>query len=350
MALTKKSVFAIILIAVLSSCGQNGYKITGEIKDYTGDVILVVDKQIVQTTTTTDGTFSFQGDLDIPLPAEIITDPQGRSFAFILTNQEVDITSTDGNGFTITGSPLTEKLDRIDAEIDDLYKKANDSLTYYGKLEDWNNYDRIGTERNEQLKRIIRENNDNTVGALVLEKNSGMFTEEEVFELIGEFAPEVRSAKFFDGFATRFETAYKLRIGTSYIDLSLPDADGKTHKISDYLSQEKYVILEFWASWCGPCLAKIPALKEIYGKFQDKGVEIYAVSMDENKDSWIKSYTSNELEWVQVSNLKAWDDNPLLETYGIRSVPLIFLIAPDGTILEKTQYYVGNILQILEDK
>ena len=121
-------------------------------------------------------------------------------------------------------------------------------------------------------------------------------------------------------------------IGDKAPDLALEDTNGKAIKLSSL--QGKYVLLDFWASWCGPCRAENPNVLAAYNKFKDKNFTILAVSLDNNKEPWLKAVHHDALLWPQVSDLKGWK-SPAAAKYGVHSIPSNFLIDPKGTIIAK---------------
>lgn len=121
----------------------------------------------------------------------------------------------------------------------------------------------------------------------------------------------------------------QMRPGQNAADLSLPDLNGKTVSLSEF--KGKVVLLDFWASWCGPCRHNNPRLVKLYNKFHDKGFEIYGVSLDEDTKSWKKAVRNDKLSWTQVIDDKGWDATSIV-TYGINFIPSSFLIDRDGVI------------------
>src|SRR5690606_31430035 len=103
-------------------------------------------------------------------------------------------------------------------------------------------------------------------------------------------------------------------------------------KLSDH--KGKYLLVDFWASWCGPCRRENPNLVKAWQKYKDKGFDVFGVSLDRKKENWVKAIKDDQLTWTQVSDLKFWNSEAA-KLYGVRAIPSNVLLSPDGTIIAK---------------
>ncbi|MEA3318297.1 MAG: TlpA disulfide reductase family protein, partial [Bacteroidota bacterium] len=124
----------------------------------------------------------------------------------------------------------------------------------------------------------------------------------------------------------------KVSIGFKAPEIALPTPNGDTISLSSL--EGKYILLNFWASWCIPCRTETPKLIKIYKKYKNKGFEIYQVSLDRKEESWKNAIKKDNLNWINVSDLKFWDSAPA-KIYNIRSIPTNFLINKKGIIIAK---------------
>lgn len=130
----------------------------------------------------------------------------------------------------------------------------------------------------------------------------------------------------------RVRKAKKLMPGVAAPEIVQKNPDGKELKLSDY--KGKIVLIDFWASWCGPCRRENPNVVRVYNKFKDKGFEIFGVSLDKSKDKWIKAIEKDKLTWPHVSDLKGWGSKHAKD-YGVTGIPQTFLVDKEGKIIAK---------------
>ena len=119
-----------------------------------------------------------------------------------------------------------------------------------------------------------------------------------------------------------------------YIDLALPGPGGNVVKVSDYVSQNMLTLIDFWASWCGPCRAEMPYVVRTYQAFHDKGFEIVGVSFDNNRETWLAAISQLQMAWPQMSDLKGWESEGA-RVYHVQAIPSNVLIDRQGYIVAR---------------
>lgn len=149
----------------------------------------------------------------------------------------------------------------------------------------------------------------------------------------GKVDPELIQLKFGEG--TPAADMGRVKMGSPAPDFTIPDMAGNKVTLSSF--KGKYVFIDFWASWCSPCIAQIPHLKEINDQFKDKNFLLLAVSLDSKLEGWEKAVKKHELTWLNVSNLKGWGE-PVAGLYGVRYLPSNVLIDPAGNVIAYDLY------------
>ena len=131
-------------------------------------------------------------------------------------------------------------------------------------------------------------------------------------------------------------------IGQPFTDLEMADPDGRQHKLSELVGEGKYVLVDFWASWCGPCRAEMPNVLEAYNTYHAKGFEVIGISFDQKKAAWVRAIQQLQLPWLQLSDLKGWEC-AAAPVYKVDAIPDNILIDPQGRIVARGLR--GKVLQ-----
>ena len=128
------------------------------------------------------------------------------------------------------------------------------------------------------------------------------------------------------------EDPMQVFVGRQYTDLQLKDFNGQTHRLSEYVGKGKWVLIDFWASWCGPCREELPDLVKIYEAFHNNGFDVVGISLDDEVEAWQKAVKKMKLSWHHLSDLKGWDSKAV-ETYKVFGIPTNLLVNPKGKIV-----------------
>ena len=146
-------------------------------------------------------------------------------------------------------------------------------------------------------------------------------------------ADEIRAQKH-QSIVDRIAVLERTAVGQPFTDLAMEDPDGNLMHLSDYAGKGKYILVDFWASWCGPCKAEMPHVVELYNQYKDKGFDIVSVSFDSKKENWLKAIPEWGMPWHHMSDLKGWGSEGS-SAYAVNAIPHTVLLGPDGTILAR---------------
>ena len=270
---------------------------------------------------------------------------------------EVDLARKD-NYYTVKGSEATQQMkdfastysdysvrvNKAFNEMDSLKRfQANDSLIVAATSAK-NNEIRV---LNDYLKNFINNTNHPSVGLFALGWASRSFTKEEFEAGLGTIVKKFPTnssvmalKKNYDAQQAQMEEAQKrqreyaekeqLWVGKTAPDLSMPDPNGTPISISSF--RGKYVLVDFWASWCGPCRGENPNLVRVFNQYKNKNFTILGVSLDRGKDEWIQAVQDDQLTWSHMSDLKFWDSKAV-ETYKFDAIPYNVLVDPQGKVI-----------------
>ncbi|MBO7198380.1 MAG: AhpC/TSA family protein [Tidjanibacter sp.] len=314
---------------MLVGCGAD-YVIKGNIEGYTGEVKLMANKstECFATTTTEDGAFTLDVDTKAPLFANLVLGEKSKMIFVEKGEVVVGGSLEDFDSLKVSGTPANEANA---AYMEQMQKLVSD----YMAATDEDAKDSIVKAYDDHIANTYEANKDNIFGLYLLASQIYYeMTPDEILEAVAVLPKALQKSQGAVTLKNHAEAIKRVEVGQKFIDLELPDKDGNMVKLSDVLAANKYVLLDFWASWCGPCMGEVPYLVADYAEYHPLGFEIYGVSLDKNREPWVKTMESKGLVWPNVSELMYWQD-PSAQKYAVRSIPSNFLIASDGTIVAR---------------
>ena len=189
-------------------------------------------------------------------------------------------------------------------------------------------------ESNKIAESIIRQNPSSFASVMLLNNICRDLTLAELEQLYGLLSPKFKKGSFAQSIGDNISGRKKSTIGTTVDDFTLNDPKNNPMKFSSL--KGKYVLIDFWGSWCGPCHQAFPRLKELYSKYHDKGFEILGIATESNPDAWTKDIVKSELPWLQMVDDKT--SNVSQKQFAVTEYPTTVLIDPDGRIIGRFAY------------
>lgn len=238
--------------------------------------------------------------------------------------------NTEVNELKSMTAAVERKMEKIEAKAEKLLAKGRDSriiITKYQPI-----LEKLEAQEEQISRNYIRMYPERSYSQAMLHTSSKVYGPDSTRALLALMPEAFRQSSEGQDIQRYLELNVPIQVGAAYTNITQPDSLGNPIALGSL--QGKWLLLEFWASGCGPCRIENPALRQVYGAFQPKGLEIYAVSLDTDKTSWLKAIADDSLPWVHVSDLKG-SYNLAALTYGVYGIPNNFLISPDGKIVAK---------------
>ncbi|BEI58734.1 MULTISPECIES: TlpA disulfide reductase family protein [Butyricimonas] len=329
----------------LAACNaQSGYKVTGTVEGMPDGkaIIATVNGSSLDTLAKADvknGSFEFTGNVSEPTGAYIMVIGQRGAIPFMLENANITVNAGQA-GLTVTGSEGQKIYDQFMAintttqqeamKLQQEYQAANGDQAKMQAVQEA--YAKLMTDAQAKETELIKANPDSYVSTFVIVSSMGQMEYEQLkerYNLLGEKAKASAQGKAIAAQIAKLEST---AIGQIAPNFTITTPEGES--ISLYDIKGKVKLIDFWASWCGPCRGENPHVVEIYKEYHPKGLEIFGVSLDNNKEAWVKAIADDGLVWKHGSDLKGWQSAPA-QLYSVSGIPHTVLLDENNKIIAK---------------
>ncbi len=370
--MVKNFILFVLIVLMISSCGfRKKIKVQGQLINTANEYIYLKEMSSTDVFTVdsakinADGEFTLRGERDKPAFYSLYLSKNNNITLIIKPGEKLIISgdakdlvhtySVEGSKDSQLAKELNDKINSTLVRIDSLGRTYRDSIHSHNILviraKCDSTYEVIVNEHQKYSEAFIKTNLHSLASLMALYQQyspkHSVFNPAEHFELF-KMVDSVMMIDYPITDATQSlhkligdvadrnkqqaETEKKVAIGAVAPEIVLPSPKEEIAKLSS--TRGKYVLLDFWASWCKPCRQENPNLVKAFYKYRYQGFDIFQVSLDRNKNSWIKGIQDDHLAWTQVSDLKMWD-SPIVTLYGIQGIPHNLLLAPTGKIIAK---------------
>jgi thiol-disulfide isomerase/thioredoxin len=340
---------AVMTLALLASCQQNSYRIEGSGEALTdGDTLFLTTDLTMLTPSDTivvkDGKFSITGETDSTYFCLLYSARENAlAMPFFVEPGTIRIDlPKDMEKARVSGTLCNQEWQIVSDTMAVMSKKMNQlAMQAYGgqlNMEQQANLEDEAERLNDQFRQFIyktgKRNINNEFGYFIVTFYSdGLLKPDQCKELIQLMPDALRQRTPIKKMEQALGVLQSTAAGETIKDFRMAGLDGNDISLLDEVKKNQLTLLDFWASWCGPCRRAMPQVVTIYQKFHDKGFGIIGISLDEDKDSWAKAVQELGITWTQMSDLKGWD-NAIAKAFNIRAIPHMMLVDQEGRIVK----------------
>jgi len=347
-----KSVFYLLTIAALmAACtSEPRYTIKGDIAGSENEIFYlqrVVDGQIapIDSAVSEKGSFKMTGTIDYPDLVQLVAMNKGGRINFYLENAKINVNGQIDSleAATISGSKTQDEYQSLIGASQSFNEQAMNIDKEYQIARPANDTEKMSqlekeiTDLEDKMvamqKDFVKNNPSSYVAPAVLRSISYYMEGEEIVGIISAMDTNVAKTPIVKELNDMATAMKAVAVGQKAPDFTMNDVDGNPVSLSSKIGS-KLLLVDFWAGWCNPCRQENPNLVKIYNQFHKKGFDIFGVSLDQQKQNWVKAIADDKLTWTHVSDLQYWN-NAAARLYSVRAIPANFLLDETGTIIAR---------------
>lgn len=328
---------------------QSGYEVNGVISGFDSSYVYlqkVIDGSLsaVDSVLCTNGKFVFKGEVNFPEMYYLNFGSRKFHTNLFIENSKIVVEANYDSleNLTITGSRSHAEFEQyqdevlpFDNKIKDLYKQYEEASNDENKslmTQIESTMEVLSIDKKNFVKNYVGNHKKSVVSPYILRRVAYSLEVEELDSMVNILDTSLRASVYYKSMNSKVAALRNVAIGKSAPDFTLNDTTETPISLSSF--KGKYLLVDFWASWCGDCRRENPNVVKLYEDYKDKGLEILGVSFDKKKDAWIKGIKDDGLTWPQVSDLKGWGSGAG-KLYGVSSIPHTVLLDKDGVIIAK---------------
>ena len=337
-------------VLALTACHSNTYKISGAVEGLNdGDTLFITNDLQTGIPTDTlivkDGKFELSGETDSTYLCMVYSEKRNELNApFFIEPGNISIKLVETPGASrVGGTKCNEQWQELNDSVMTIGKEINRIAEHiYGntvdEMEQQKGMDQI-EKLNQRFSAIVvkttEKNIKNEFGYFLLTYYPEELIDNQTrMKLIDKLPDEKQKRPAIQKMLANLKQASESAEGMTIKDFTQPGLDGTPVSLLGEVSKSKITVIDFWASWCGPCRQEMPFMLELYGKYKDKGLNIIGISLDEDSDAWKAATQQLNIPWVQMSDLKGWE-NVIAKHFCVNSIPHTIVVDQQGKILKR---------------